>query len=176
MGGFMEKIRFCDCCQGSIPDETPSYRKRDEDYCEECWSYFKEMEDSGSDLLFQEDIIEEDGLNADLYSSRSCTTDQTSSPLAEVKAAGRVFVGVVIMGMTILGLVIHVWTIVIAFTASGLFGAVIALALPVIAEVIWFFKVWEATDSVSNKYCISILIYVGLWIAAIVGRIVTADD
>ena len=58
----------------------------------------------------------------------------------------REYVGGGIMGLawivaSVLGLVIHVWTIVIAFLLSGLFAAVFTLVFPVLSEIYWFFKI-----------------------------------
>ena len=79
------------------------------------------------------------------------------------------------MGITILGLVIHVWTIVIAFTISGLFAAVFTLVFPVLSELYWFVKVWSNVG-LDSTYCMAILAYVGLFIVAILGAWLVSSD
>jgi len=83
------------------------------------------------------------------------------------KMSIRETVGGGIMGLagtaaSVLGLVIHVWTIVIAFAVSGLVGAVTTLMFPVLGEVYWFFKV-GGNAGFSTIYCISLMAYVGLF-------------
>ncbi len=85
------------------------------------------------------------------------------------KGVGYVLVGIAYPIMGILGLVIHIWTIVIAFTTSGLVSAVISLMLPVVAQIYWFIKVWSIAETVLNQYCLAILVYVGCWIVIIIG-------
>ena len=62
----------------------------------------------------------------------------------------------------ILGLVIHVWTIVIAFMTSGLFAAVLTFIFPVLSEIYWFFKVGSSLGFGTN-YCIVIMVHIGLF-------------
>jgi len=69
----------------------------------------------------------------------------------------------------LLSAIIHIWTIVIAFAAEGLIGALITFTLPGIAELFWFFTVWSTLGTIVNFYCLAILGYlvcIGLiWIA-----------
>ena len=79
----------------------------------------------------------------------------------------REYVGGGIMGLawiaiSILGLVIHVWTIVIAFLLSGLFAAVLTLVFPVLSEIYWFFKI-GSNLGYGTTYCVSIMAYVALF-------------
>ena len=88
----------------------------------------------------------------------------------------RKYVGGGIMGLSwiaasILGLVIHVWTIVIAFSVSGLFAAVLTMVFPVLSEIYWFFKVGNNVGFVTT-YCVSIMAYVGLFGIAFLGTMV----
>ncbi len=71
------------------------------------------------------------------------------------------------MALGILGVAIHVWTIIIAYSVSGLVSAILALIFPVLAELYWFFRVCAMTGTVLNLYCISLLAYLGLWISLI---------
>jgi hypothetical protein len=83
--------------------------------------------------------------------------------LKEIVGGG--LMGLVGLAASILGLVIHVWTIIIAFTLSGLFSAVLTLIFPVLSELYWFFEV-GFTFGFNAVYCISIMTMVGLIIIA----------
>ena len=69
----------------------------------------------------------------------------------------------------ILGLLIHIWTIIIAYASGGIFSAMISLVLPVLSQIFWGIKVWTATETFFNLYCLAIVGYVILWIIAIIG-------
>jgi len=85
------------------------------------------------------------------------------------KGAGCALAGIAYVAMGILGLVVHVWTILIAFAASGLIGAVITLILPVLAQIYWFIKIWGVAGNVLNWYCMAVLAYIGCWLVVAVG-------
>jgi len=90
----------------------------------------------------------------------------------------REYVGGGVMGFagiaaSILGLIIHVWTIVIAFLLSGLFAAVLTLVFPVLSEIYWFFKI-GSNVGYGTKYCVSIMAYVLLFGLAFLGGMVAS--
>ena len=58
-----------------------------------------------------------------------------------------------------LALVIHVWTVVVAFFASGLLAAVFSLMLPMLSTVYWFFKI-GASVGYDSVYCVAVMAYV----------------
>lgn len=68
----------------------------------------------------------------------------------------------------ILGMAIHIWTIIIAYSFSGLMGAVITLCLPVIGQIYWFIRMWNYAGTFLNLYCLSIVGYVVFMALAIV--------
>ena len=41
---------------------------------------------------------------------------------------------------TLTAIIVHLWTVYIAFTVSGLIAGVISLFLPIIAEIYWVYK------------------------------------
>jgi hypothetical protein len=88
------------------------------------------------------------------------------SKIGENIGAGLVLVAMPFLN--ILGVVIHIYTIVTAFTFSGLFGAIITLFVPVIGQIYWFFSIWSAIG-LDNLFCITILSYIGLWIIVLIG-------
>ena len=85
------------------------------------------------------------------------------------EGAGCALVGIAYPIMGILGLVIHVWTILIAFAMSGLVGAVITLMVPVLAQIFWFIKAWSLAGTVLNLYCLGILAYIACLVVVFVG-------
>ncbi|MDI6790282.1 MAG: hypothetical protein QME44_06315 [Thermodesulfobacteriota bacterium] len=91
----------------------------------------------------------------------------------------REYVGGGIMGLawivaSILGLVIHVWTIVIAFLLSGLFAAVLTLVFPVLSEIYWFFKI-GSNAGYGTTYCVSIMAYIGLFGLGFLGAMIASS-
>ena len=83
--------------------------------------------------------------------------------------AGCVLVGLAYPVMTVLGLVLHLWTIVIAFSASGFGAALLTLIFPVFSELYWGRQIWKVTGTVLNEYCGALLAYAALWLVMIVG-------
>ena len=83
-------------------------------------------------------------------------------------------IGLAWLAASILGLVIHVWTIVIAFSVSGLFAAVLTLVFPVLSEIFWFFKV-GSNVSFGTTYCVSIMAYVGLFGVGFLGAMIASS-
>jgi hypothetical protein len=72
--------------------------------------------------------------------------------------------GIIHLGLGLLGLIIHAWTVIIAFGTKGFIAAVITLALPVVAELFWSYQIWSASGMFFNWYTIPLLAYAGLWI------------
>ncbi len=88
---------------------------------------------------------------------------------------GVVFTIVAIAGwaLSALGSIIHIWTIIIAFSHKGLLATIITACLPVIAEIYWFIKLWNSTGTLINPYCITLLAYFGLGIISLLALILT---
>lgn len=87
--------------------------------------------------------------------------------------------GIGIMGLALiaasaLGTVIHIWTIIIAYLASGLLAAIFTSAFPVLSEIYWFFRI-GSNAGFDVLYCISIMSYVGLFGVAFLGLMVVAS-
>lgn len=82
--------------------------------------------------------------------------------------------GIAYIAASILGLIIHVWTIVIAFSLSGLFAAILTLIFPVLAEFYWFFKI-GSNFGYGSIYCVSIMAYIGLFGLAFLGGMIMGD-
>ncbi len=85
------------------------------------------------------------------------------------QGAGCALAGIAYPLMMFLGAAIHIWTVVIAFAAKGLFGGILSLMFPVLAQFFWGFWAWNVTGTFANLYCQALAAYVGLWILIIVG-------
>lgn len=70
--------------------------------------------------------------------------------------------------LVFLALAIHAWTVAIAFGRTGFLAAFASLVLPVLAQAIWFVKVWIMKGTVLNPYCLAILLYAACWVVLIV--------
>jgi len=75
---------------------------------------------------------------------------------------------------SILGLIVHVLTIVIAFSVSGLFAAILTLIFPVLSEIYWFLKV-GSNVGFGTTYCVSIMTYVGLFGVGFLGVMIASS-
>lgn len=63
---------------------------------------------------------------------------------------------------SLLMIVVHLWTVVIAFTQSGVFLAFLTLAMPFAAQVYWLFVI-AAADGISAPYCLAVLAAFTTW-------------
>lgn len=77
------------------------------------------------------------------------------------------------LGASMLGLIIHVWTVVIAFSVAGMFAAVLTLIFPVLSQVFWFFKV-GANMGFGTMYCVAIMAYIGCFVIVFLGAAMLA--
>lgn len=59
-------------------------------------------------------------------------------------------------------LIVHIWTIGIAFSESGLLLSILTVAMPVIAQIFWFFNLWAA-EGISHPYCLTVLALFAMW-------------
>jgi hypothetical protein len=75
--------------------------------------------------------------------------------------------GLLYIVVAILGLLLHLWTILIAFGYSGIIAALISLVFPVIAELYWAFYSWKAAGTIVNTYCVSLGVYAIMFIVSI---------
>ena len=90
--------------------------------------------------------------------------------------AGGALAGMAGCGAQILGVVIHVWTIGIAYKSIGLLGALISAFLPFISQIWWFIKIWQITGTLSNPYCIALLAYGASLVIGLIGWIIFASS
>lgn len=68
---------------------------------------------------------------------------------------------------------LHLWTILIAWQASGFVAALISFCLPVLSQIYWFAITWR-TLGFLNPYTITVLAIVGLYIVG--GTVVVLTD
>ena len=70
-----------------------------------------------------------------------------------------------------LGLIVHIWTIIIAFTEAGLFGAILSLIFPFLSEIYWVIMLWGVYDAYVNTAILAtVLVAVGPFFAVARGR------
>ncbi len=62
--------------------------------------------------------------------------------------------------MIVLGIVIYIWTIGIAYQYTGLLGAMLSLMFPGFSQVFWGVYLWIETKTLMNPYCLTLLGYV----------------
>jgi len=87
----------------------------------------------------------------------------------EILGGGMMAIGYI--SFSILGLIIHVWTIVIAYHISGLISACITVVFPVFAQIYWFIEVGRNVGF-GSIYCLAIITYVVLIGIGILGLII----
>lgn len=58
----------------------------------------------------------------------------------------------------VLGLVVHVWSTIIAFVESGLLAAVLTFVLPVLSQIYWLIVV-AGQQGLLVPYCIVVMIF-----------------
>lgn len=85
-------------------------------------------------------------------------------------------IGIWIIIANILALLLHVWTIIIAFSQSGLGGAVLTFMLPILSEIYWFFRSIGYTETWFNTYSIIIYITIAMYLIPIaLGFLITKE-
>lgn len=87
-------------------------------------------------------------------------------------AVGIGVMGVSYAAMTFFGIIIHAWTVVIAFSLKGIIGAAIALVTPFVAEMYILYRIYSVSETLLNPYIISMGIYLALWIPIFIGAMI----
>lgn len=82
---------------------------------------------------------------------------------------GCALAGTAYMILSVLGVIIHVWTIILAFMIKGFLAAIITFVFPVLSQIFWFFKIGSNVGYTNNWFCIAIMVYAGLWVVVFVG-------
>lgn len=85
------------------------------------------------------------------------------------KTVGIALTGIGGIIMAVLGVAIYIWSIVIAYLVGGIVAAAITIAIPVISQLYWFFKIWYWTGNIYNPYCLALIGYIIAWIVMLVG-------
>lgn len=70
------------------------------------------------------------------------------------------FVGTVFIGLKIIGLLIHIWTLFIIYSLYGLLGTIVALFMPVISQIYLFIMSWRISGTVFTQYNTIIIVYI----------------
>lgn len=69
-------------------------------------------------------------------------------------------VGTVFMGLKVIGLLIHLWTLFIIFSIHGVLGTIVAFFMPIISQIYLFLMSWSLSGTMLTKYNGVILIYI----------------
>jgi len=72
---------------------------------------------------------------------------------------GYVLGGVVHFIIGGIGLLIHLWTILIALATKGILAAVITLVFPFVSQFYWGYYSWNMTGTFFNTYCVVVVVY-----------------
>lgn len=59
----------------------------------------------------------------------------------------------------IVGILIHLWTVLIALGESGFIAAAITFVSPLVSQAYWGFVAWHNTGTVFNTYCVALISY-----------------
>jgi hypothetical protein len=89
-------------------------------------------------------------------------------------AGGSVFV-LGMMAVWGLGVMLHLWTILIAFMSSGFIAAALTLIFPFVSEAYWFIKLWW-NFGFWQLYTVAVMLYFGLWIVALAGGALASTE
>ena len=65
------------------------------------------------------------------------------------------------------GALIHLYTIYIAYSVSGVFAALLSLVFPVLSQAYWFFAAWNITGDFINEYSVFLLSYLLLFLITV---------
>jgi hypothetical protein len=67
--------------------------------------------------------------------------------------------------MSLLGVILYVWSIGIALSAVGIIAAVATALLPPFAQIYWGIALWTSVGAPSHPYCVALLVCAGMLIA-----------
>lgn len=62
----------------------------------------------------------------------------------------------------------HLYTVWIAYHYSSWIAAIFTMALPVVAEIYWMFRLWYETGEFINRYSVMFFIVAGLVLCSII--------
>jgi len=85
--------------------------------------------------------------------------ERPENPKTDKAKIGCALAGASYFVMTVLGVIIYVWSIGIAYDSAGLLGAVLTLIFPVFSQIFWGFTLWAEKGTIVNSYCLSLLGY-----------------
>lgn len=58
----------------------------------------------------------------------------------------------------ILGIIVHIWTVIIAFGVGGFLAGILSLIFPVLSEIYWVISLWGENDAYVNTAIIATLL------------------
>lgn len=67
----------------------------------------------------------------------------------------------------ILGVIVHLWTVIIAFSEGGFLAGILSFIFPVLSEIYWVISLWGENDAYVNTAIIAtILVFVAPFLSA----------
>ena len=67
----------------------------------------------------------------------------------------------------ILGGLMHLWTVYIAYSISGVFWGIVSLFFPVISQIVWGFNAWRISGF-ESPFIQWLIVLVGMWIVYLI--------
>lgn len=58
------------------------------------------------------------------------------------------------------GVIIHIWTMILAYQYSGLFATVLSFLFPVVSQIYWMYMTILEQGILSNRYVMFILLWI----------------
>lgn len=83
--------------------------------------------------------------------------------------------GLAVTAISLFGVFLHVWTIVVAYIQSGLIGATVTFIFPVLAQIYWFFRM-GISYGFGCVYCVSVLAYLASCIVLLLCVVLMGRD
>lgn len=69
----------------------------------------------------------------------------------------------------VIGILIHLWTVLMAFAVKGFLGAFITFVFPVASQFYWIYYSWRLTGTFFNTFCVAVVSYVIIYGLIIIG-------
>jgi hypothetical protein len=63
----------------------------------------------------------------------------------------------------ILGILLHLWTVYIAYSGSGLIGGILSFIFPVLSEIYWGYKAWSLY-ALDTSYVQWLIVFFFMWV------------
>ena len=65
-----------------------------------------------------------------------------------------------LVGLQVIGVGIHIWTLLIIYSIYGFFGAVVSFLMPVVSQIYLFIISWKISGTFLTQYNLVIIVYI----------------